>query len=59
MNLSVFNWPKIAARIENVTTVTSTEENTIAQRRADGLVTIAETTLRQGPKPLSSQNATR
>ncbi len=39
---------------ENVTAVTSEPENRFAQRRADALTTMAETTLRHGPEPLSS-----
>lgn len=42
------------AASENVTAVTSEGENRFAQRRADALVTMAETTLRQGGEPLSS-----
>jgi hypothetical protein len=39
---------------EDVTAVTSANEDRFAQRRADALTTIAETALRQDPKPQSS-----
>lgn len=39
---------------DDVTAVTSEDENRFAQRRADALTTMAETTLRHGPAPLSS-----
>ncbi|MCP4766358.1 MAG: DUF222 domain-containing protein [Gammaproteobacteria bacterium] len=39
---------------EDVTAVTSKGENRFAQRRADALSTLAETTLRHGPTPLSA-----
>jgi hypothetical protein len=39
---------------EDVTAVTPEPENRFAQRRADALTTLAETTLRHGPEPLSS-----
>jgi len=39
---------------EDVTAVTSAVENRFAQRRADALTTMAETTLRHGPAPQSS-----
>jgi len=42
------------AKPEDVTAVTSAVENRFAQRRADALTTMAETTLRQGPTPQSS-----
>jgi len=38
----------------DVTAVTSKDENRFAQRRADALTTMAETTLRHGPAALSS-----
>ncbi len=38
----------------DVTAVTSEHENRFAQNRADALTTMAETTLRHGPEPLSS-----
>ena len=38
---------------ENVTAVTSEPEKRFAQDRADALTTMAETTLRHGPEPLS------
>ena len=38
----------------DVTAVTSLDENRFAQRRADALTTMAETTLRHGPATLSS-----
>jgi len=37
----------------DVTAVTSEPENRFAQRRADALVTLGETTLKHGPEPLS------
>ena len=37
-----------------MTAVTSAVENRFAQRRADALTTMAETTLRQGPGKLSA-----
>jgi hypothetical protein len=40
--------------VDDVTAVTPVNENRFAQRRADALVTMAETTLRHGPEPLSS-----
>ncbi len=40
--------------VDDVTAVTSVNENRFAQRRADALTTMAETTLRHGPEPLSS-----
>ena len=40
------------AEPEDVTAVTSTVENRFAQRRADALTTLAETTLRHGPGQL-------
>jgi len=42
------------AESEGVTAVTSAVENRFAQRRADALTTMAETTLRHGHKPLSA-----
>ena len=39
---------------EDVTAVTSEPSDRFAQRRADALTTLAETTLRHGPKPLSA-----
>jgi hypothetical protein len=39
---------------ENVTAVTSEPTDSFAQRRADALITLAETTLRHGPIPMSS-----
>ena len=39
---------------EDVTAVTSEPSESLAQRRADALTTMAETTLRHGPGPLSS-----
>jgi hypothetical protein len=39
---------------DDVTAVTSVNENRFAQRRADALTTMAETTLRHGPAALSS-----
>ncbi|MCP4765197.1 MAG: DUF222 domain-containing protein, partial [Gammaproteobacteria bacterium] len=42
------------AESEDVTAVTSAVENRFAQRRADALTTMAETTLRHGPAPQSS-----
>jgi hypothetical protein len=39
---------------DDVTAVTSVNENRFAQRRADALTTMAETTLRHGPATLSS-----
>jgi hypothetical protein len=39
---------------KDVTAVTSKDENRFAQRRADALTTMAETTLRHGPAALSS-----
>ena len=42
------------AESEDVTAVTSTVENRFAQRRADALTTMAETTLRHGPGQLSA-----
>jgi hypothetical protein len=40
---------------EDVTAVTSADENRFAQQRADALTTMAETTLRHGAEPLSSR----
>ena len=45
---------KSDAESEDVTAVTSTVENRFAQRRADALTTMAETTLRHGPGQLSA-----
>ena len=42
------------AESDDVTAVTSEDENRFAQNRADALVTMAETTLRHGPEPLSA-----
>ncbi|MCP4332617.1 MAG: DUF222 domain-containing protein [Gammaproteobacteria bacterium] len=42
------------AQSDDVTAVTSTEENRFAQRRADALTTMAETTLRHGSASQSS-----
>ena len=42
------------AESEDVTAVTSAVENRFAQRRADALTTMAETTLRHGPGQLSA-----
>jgi len=42
------------AQPEDVTAVTPPVENRFAQRRADALTTLAETTLRHGPEPLSA-----
>lgn len=39
---------------KNVTAVTCVNENRFAQRRADALLTLAETTLRHGPEPSST-----
>jgi hypothetical protein len=39
---------------EDITAVTSADENRFAQQRADALTTMAETTLRHGAEPLSS-----
>ena len=39
---------------DDVTAVTSETSNRFAQRRADALITMAETTLRNGPEPLSA-----
>ena len=39
---------------EDVTAVTSEPSESFAQRRADALTTLAETTLRHGPEPLSA-----
>jgi len=39
---------------EDVTAVTSEPQERFAQRRADALTTLAETTLRHGPEPLSA-----
>ena len=39
---------------EDVTAVTSEPPERFAQRRADALTTLAETTLRHGPTPLSA-----
>ena len=43
-----------AAASEDVTAVTSEPENRFAQRRADALTAMAETTLKHGAEPLSS-----
>jgi len=40
--------------VDDVTAVTSIDEDRFAQRRADALTTMAETTLRHGPESLSS-----
>jgi hypothetical protein len=42
------------AESDDVTAVTSETPNRFAQRRADALTTMAETTLRNGPEPLSA-----
>jgi hypothetical protein len=42
------------AEPDDVTAVTSEPSNRFAQRRADALTTLAETTLRHGPEPLSA-----
>ncbi|MCP4332024.1 MAG: DUF222 domain-containing protein [Gammaproteobacteria bacterium] len=42
------------AEPEDVIAVTSKPSNRFAQRRADALTTLAETTLRHGPEPLSA-----
>jgi len=42
------------AKSEDVTAVTSEPPERFAQRRADALTTLAETTLRHGPTPLSA-----
>jgi hypothetical protein len=42
------------AESDDVTAVTSETSNRFAQRRADALTTMAETTLRNGPEPLSA-----
>ena len=42
------------AESDDVTAVTSKTSNRFAQRRADALTTMAETTLRNGPEPLSA-----
>jgi hypothetical protein len=42
------------AEPDDVTAVTSEASESFAQRRADALTTLAETTLRHGPEPLSA-----